>query len=131
MLLSNTCIDCIRTVLDEDLIPIICELEVKDTPALAVSRDANDDGYTEFTFLKSDLAQIMAMAKENPESWEFFEHDCMYDEGEYTCSCCGEVQPTMTVRFRTLITKDFVKAATIGIFFEWCEEFYWGRMNEQ
>ena len=130
MLLSNTCFDCIRTVLDEDLIPIIGELEVKDTPALAVSRDANDDGYTEFTFLKSDLAQIMAMAKENPESWEFFEHDCMYDQGEYTCSCCGEIQPTMSVRFRTLINKDFVKAATIGIFFEWLEEFYWGAMDD-
>ena len=130
MLLSNTCFDCIRTVLDEDLIPIIYELELKDTPALAVSRDANDDGYTEFTFLKSDLAQIMAMAKENPESWEFFEHDCMYDEGEYTCSCCDEVQPTITVRFRTLITKDFVRAATIGIFFEWLEEFYWGAMHD-
>lgn len=130
MLLSNTCFDCIRTVLDEDLIPIICELEAKDTPALAVSRDANDDGYTEFTFLKSDLAQIMAMAKENPERWEFFEHSCMFDEGEYTCSCCGEVQSTITVRFRTLITKDFVKAATIGIFFEWFEEFYWGAMDD-
>lgn len=127
MFLLDTCNDCIRTVLDEDLLPIIEELEHRDTPALEVTRNSDNGGYTEFTFIKSDLSHIMAVAREeDPESWEFFKSDCLFDEGTYTCSCCGEIQPTMTIRFPTLDTKSFVRAAAISIYHEWCDEFYPG-----
>ena len=127
MYLLDTCNDCIRTVLDEDLLPIIEELEHRDTPALEVTRTSDNGGYTEFTFIKSDLRQIMAVSKEEDhESWEFFKFDCLFDEGTYTCSCCGEIQPTMTIRFPTLAMKSFVRATAISIYHEWCDEFYPG-----
>ena len=103
------------------------ELEHRDTPALEVTRTSDHGGYTEFTFIKSDLSHIIAVAKhEDPESWEFFKSDCLLDEGTYTCSCCGEKQPTMTLRFPTLANKDFVRTTAISIYDEWYEEFYPG-----
>ena len=127
MFLLDTCNDCIKAEVDEDLLPIIYELEHRDTPALEVNRNSGDGGYTEFTFIKSDLNHIMAIAREeDPESWEFFKFDCLFDEGTYTCSCCGEIYLTMTIRFPTLATKSFVRAAAISIYHEWCDEFYPG-----
>ena len=44
MNLEDVCIDCIKAVLDEDLLPIITELDARGTPALAASRD-KEGGY--------------------------------------------------------------------------------------
>jgi hypothetical protein len=131
MLLLDTCNDCIEANLEKDLLHIVKELEKRNTPALDISRDKGAEGFTEFTFFKNDLAHLISIAKqEDPESYEFLAYDCMYSEGTFTCPCCGEVEHTMTVRFLTAITKDFVRATAIGIYDEWCEEFYWGRMND-
>ena len=132
MLLLDTCNDCIEANLEKDLLHIVKELEKRNTPALDISRNRDMGEFTEVTFFKDDLARLISIAKqENPESYEFLAHDCAYSAGSFTCPCCGAVEHTMTVRFLTAITKDFVRATAIGIYDEWCEEFYWGRMNEQ
>ena len=124
MNLEDVCTDCIKAVLDEDLLPIITELDARGTPALAASRE-KEGGYTEFTFFKHHLNRMMAIAREEDhQSWEFFKYDCCYDVDLHICSCCGDKQPTMTLRFPTLATKDFVRATAIRIYDEWYEEFY-------
>ena len=131
MSLLETCNDCIEANLDKDLLPIIKELGRLNTPALDISRDEGTEGFTEVTFFKNDLAHLISIAKqEDPESYEFLAYDCTYSEGTYTCPCCGQVEPTMTIRFRTAITKDFVRSTAIRIYEAWCEEFYWGRIDE-
>ena len=123
MNLEDAFIDCIKAVLDEDLLPIIAELDARGTPALAVSRD-KDGGYTEFVFFKHHLDRMIVSAQEeDQEAWEFFKYDCCYTADLKICSCCGGEQPTINVCFPTLAMKNFVRATAISIYNKWHEEF--------
>ena len=126
MQVINTCKECVANNLDADLIPIIDAMYEADFTVIEVDRFfIRDESYTAFLLLKEELEYIKSQSMEySHESEEFFNLECTLIPGPtYPCDC-GAEHETVRVLFRTISTKEFVRAAAIEIFAEWFEEFF-------
>ena len=121
---QNICIDCITNVLDEDLNWLLAELERIGAMPIHITRQYGDQKYTEITFNKCLLDEIIdEVGFRNSSLLEFFEKDCSYLYSKVPCDCCGELDDVVSLRFNNGDTAKLVQAVAPEISDEWIATF--------